>query len=139
MSELHDLIEAATAAPRSAGILRALARTASEAVDPSPAIEFFARADNAGVDQATQMSIAAFLLQHAEPRAALLWCKAESPEDMVVRARIYLALDDRELALKTYLKPSLRLLDERGSDRLGPVQMCSEAIAEDKVAAKHPA
>ena len=36
-----------------------------------------------------------------------------------------------ELALKTYLKPSLRLLDERGSDRLGPVQMCSEAIAED--------
>ena len=102
MSELHDLIEAATAAPRSAGILRALARTASEAVDPSPAIEFFARADNAGVDQATQMSIATFLLQHAEPRAALLWCKAESPEDMVVRARIYLALDDRELALKTY-------------------------------------
>lgn len=35
-----------------------------------------------------------------------------------------------ELALKTYLKPSLRLLDEGGSDRLGPVQMCSEAIAE---------
>jgi ATP-dependent 26S proteasome regulatory subunit len=103
MSELLDLIEAAEAAPGSAGILRAILRAAAEAADPGPAWAFLAAGDPARFDEGLRAGVAKALREAGQGAAAALWCgEATSGVLAVERARILADGKDVAAACRVY-------------------------------------
>lgn len=101
MSALHDLIEAAAAAPSSSGILRALLREADEAVDAGAALDYLATADPGRHDEALRAAVGGLLLKHGRHGAAVGWCAGDGAL-AVLRARAHLALGQMEEARAAY-------------------------------------
>lgn len=90
MSELHDLIEAASLSPGKAGLLRAVLRAAREAVEPEVAVQWLSDAEPAVYDAEARVQAAGFLGEFDADDAALRWCEGSEPQLGVARARILL-------------------------------------------------
>src|SRR5262245_21672145 len=102
MSELQDLIEAAAATPQSSAVLRAVLRAAGAAVDPAPALEYFAAADPASHESATQIAVGQFLFDHDRTAAVLPGAAGDSGPAALLRARAQLALGRTAEARQSY-------------------------------------
>ncbi len=90
MSELHDLIEAASLSPGKGGLLRAVLRAAREAVEPEAAVDWLRDAEPAAYDADARVQAAEFLGEFEAVEAALRWCDRAEPRLGVARARILL-------------------------------------------------
>ncbi len=95
MSELSDLIEAASLSPGKSGLLRAVIRAAEESVDPEEAVEWLGRTDPRPYDDDARVHAAEFLVDMEEPAAAVRWTEGPSPALCLARARALLS-DDRQ-------------------------------------------
>ena len=73
LSELDDLLEAARAAPRSGGVVRAMLRAAGASVDPAPALDWLEAQGVDGQAAETQALASALLLKGRRLDAALAW------------------------------------------------------------------
>lgn len=104
MSELDDLLEAARAAPRSGGVVRAMLRAAAASVDPAPALDWLEAQAVDGQAGETQVLASALLLKHRRLDAALAWAAGDEPALGVARARALLALGRGEAAAADYAK-----------------------------------
>ncbi len=102
MSELDDLLDAARAAPASGGVVRAMLRAASEAVDPCAAADWLETAAPEPHASDTRLLAASLLLGTGRPGAALRWAQGDDPAMGVARARAELALGQREAAAQSY-------------------------------------
>ena len=87
MSELDDLLEAARAAPRSGGVVRAMLRAAGASVDPAPALDWLEAQGVDGQAAETQALASALLLKGRRLDAALAWAAGDAPVLGVARAR----------------------------------------------------
>ncbi len=88
MSELGDLIEAASLSPGKGGLLRAVLRAAREAVEPEEAIDWLSSAQPASYDADARAAAADFLGEHGMLDAALLWLDGSEPKLQIARARL---------------------------------------------------
>jgi transitional endoplasmic reticulum ATPase len=107
LSELDDLLDALRAAPRSGGVLRAMLRTAAEAVDPAAAIDWLGTATPDPHDPETRRLAAGLLLTAGRAEAALRWAEGEDETVGVAKARALLALGRREAAAQAYSRAIL--------------------------------
>jgi ATP-dependent 26S proteasome regulatory subunit len=101
-SELDDLVEAARAAPRSGGVIRALVRAAAAAVDRQAAVDLLSRAPPDAHAEETRLMVSALLLECDAAQAALAWAQGDSPALGVARARAELALGRMQAAARAY-------------------------------------
>jgi AAA+ superfamily predicted ATPase len=104
LSELDDLLEAARAAPNSAGVVRAMLRAAGEAVDCDGALDWLETASPAPHASDTRLLASALLLGHARPTEALRWAQGEDAALGVARARAELALGRGADAAQSYAR-----------------------------------
>jgi transitional endoplasmic reticulum ATPase len=91
LSELSDLIEAASAAPGKNGLLRAVLRAAGEAVEPGEAISWLGRTDPRPYDADTRAQAAEFLVEEDAVDAAIKWAEGPEPKLCIARAKALLA------------------------------------------------
>ena len=71
LSELGDLIEAASLAPGKSGLLKAVIRAAEEAVEPEDAVRWLASGQPATYDVDARIAASDFLTEMGETPAAL--------------------------------------------------------------------
>lgn len=90
LSELTDLIEAASAAPGKAGLLKAVIRAADDAVEPEDAVRWLAGLDPTPYDVDVRRFAADFLEDQGETPAALRWLAGDDPKLSLDRAHILL-------------------------------------------------
>jgi SpoVK/Ycf46/Vps4 family AAA+-type ATPase len=102
LSELDDLLEAARAAPLSGGIVRAMLRAATEAVDAGAAIQWLETHSPAAHVEETRLLASHLLLSNAQPEAALRWAYGEEAAIGVARARAEFALGRIDEAASSY-------------------------------------
>ena len=88
LSELGDLIEAASLSPGKGGLLKAVLRAAEDAVEPEEAARWLATTSPAPYDADVRAMAAAFLSEQGEVQAALRWAEGADPKLAIVRARI---------------------------------------------------
>ena len=90
MSELGDLIEAASLAPGKSGLLKAVIRAAEEAVEPEEAVRWLAAGHPASYDIDARIAASDFLAEMGETPAALLWLDGVAPRLGIARASLLL-------------------------------------------------
>ncbi|MFT3722468.1 MAG: ATP-binding protein [Hyphomonadaceae bacterium] len=90
MSELGDLIEAASLAPGKSGLLKAVIRAAEEAVEPEEAVRWLAGVAPAQYDTDARIMAAEFLADQGDMQAAVRWTDGTEPKLCVARARMLL-------------------------------------------------
>ncbi len=113
LSELSDLIEAASLAPGKNGLLRAVIRAADEAVEPEEAARWLMGVEPGPFDADTRLMAAQFLEDHGEIQAAIGWIGGPEPALCLARARILQAAGRTGEAAEAYragvtVDPSLR-------------------------------
>lgn len=128
MSELGDLIEAASLAPGKSGLLRAVIRAAEDSVEPEEASRWLATVEPAQYDVDARIMASEFLDDGGETSAALRWVSGDDPKLCVARARILLDAGRTGEAAEAYsagvtADPSLR--DEQLDAALAPKQAAS--------------
>jgi ATP-dependent 26S proteasome regulatory subunit len=101
-SELDDLLDAARAAPRSGGVIRALVRAALAAVDREAAIAFLRSMSPEPHAEETRLAVSGLLLDNGAGEAALVWAQGDSPALGVARARAEVAIGQPHTAARTY-------------------------------------
>ena len=94
MSELSDLIEAASLSPGKGGLLRAVLRAARDAVAPEEAVEWLSRGEPRAYEVDARVQAAEFLVELDEAEEAVRWAQGPEAALCVARARALLA-DDR--------------------------------------------
>jgi transitional endoplasmic reticulum ATPase len=104
LSELDDLLEAARAAPNSGGVVRAMLRAASEAVDCERALEWLEAGEPGPHSDDTRLMASALLLGHHRAEAALTWAQGDDPALGIARARAELALSRPADAAQSYAR-----------------------------------
>ncbi len=87
MSELGDLIEAASLSPGKSGLLRAVIRAANEAVEPEEASRWLSGVEPAQYDTDARIMAAEFLTEQGEVSAAIRWAAGDDARLCVARAR----------------------------------------------------
>lgn len=102
MSELDDLIEAASLSPGKAGLLRAVLRAAREAVEPDPAVDWLRGTPPALYEADARSQAAGFLAEQGDTDAALAWLDGEGAVLGVARARLLLRLNRTGEAADAY-------------------------------------
>ncbi len=125
LSELTDLIEAASAAPGKAGLLKAVIRAADDAVEPEEAVRWLAGLDPSPYDVDVRRFAADFLEDQGETPAALRWLAGDDPKLGVDRAHILLGAGRLGEAAEAYVAaitadPSLK--DDELDAKLAPKQ-----------------
>ncbi len=125
MSELGDLIEAASLAPGKSGLLKAVIRAAGEAVEPEEAARWLAGVAPAQYDDDARIMAAEFLADQGDMQAAVRWTDGTAPKLCVARARMLLDAGRTGEAAEAYRKgvsadPSLK--DETLDAALTPRQ-----------------
>lgn len=88
MSELGDLIEAASLSPGKSGLLRAVIRAANEAIEPEEASRWLSVIEPAQYDIDARIMAGEFLSDQGEVSAALRWVIGDDPRLCVARARL---------------------------------------------------
>lgn len=128
MSELSDLIEAASLSPGKSGLLRAVLRAAREAVEPEEATEWLSRTEPRSYDTDTRIQAAEFLIEEDAAAEAVRWTEGPEAKLCIARARALLADDRVGEAAEAYkaavtADPSLkdRDLDEKLTPRVANV------------------
>lgn len=123
MSELSDLIEAASLSAGKAGLLRAVLRAAREAVAPEEAVEWLSRTEPKAYEADIRIQVAEFLVDEGAPAQAVRWTEGSDARLCVERARALLADDRVGEAAEAYragvtADPSLK--DEELDEKLTP-------------------
>lgn len=120
LSELGDLIEAASLSPGKGGLLKAVIRAAEDAVEPEEAVRWLAGVNPQAYDADAREMAARFLGEMGEVQAALTWASGPEPRLGVARARILSEAGRTGEAAETYSQaiaadPTLRdaVLDEQ--------------------------
>ena len=103
LSELTDLIEAASAAPGKAGLLKAVIRAADDAVEPEDAVRWLAGLDPTPYDADVRRFTADFLEDQGETPAALRWLAGDEPKLCLDRAHILLGAGRMGEAAEAYV------------------------------------
>ena len=88
MSELGDLIEAASLSPGKSGLLRAVIRAANEAVEPEEASRWLSGVQPTQYDADARIMAAEFLSGQGEVSAAIRWTAGDDARLCVARARV---------------------------------------------------
>ena len=88
MSELGDLIEAASLSPGKSGLLRAVIRAANEAIEPEEASRWLSVIEPAQYDIDARIMAGEFLSDQGEVSSALRWVIGDDSRLCVARARI---------------------------------------------------
>lgn len=88
MSELGDLIEAASLSPGKGGLLKAVIRAAEDAVEPEEAYRWLGSTDPSPYDNDVREYTARFLSEQDDIEAALRWVEGDQPRLCLARARI---------------------------------------------------
>jgi ATP-dependent 26S proteasome regulatory subunit len=123
LSELSDLIEAASLAPGKSALLRAVLRAAEDSVEPEEAVAWLSRTEPRAYDIDTRVLAAEFLVDQDEAGQAVRWTDGSEAKLCVARARALLADDRVGQAAEAYkvgvtADPSLK--DEELDDKLTP-------------------
>jgi AAA+ superfamily predicted ATPase len=125
LSELSDLIEAASLSPGKNGLLRAVIRAADEAIEPREAIDWLTRTEPRAYDAETRMQAADFLIEMDAASSAVKWTEGGEPVLCLARARALMA-DDRPgeaaEAYKAALAGDPSLKDSALDEALAPKQ-----------------
>jgi hypothetical protein len=90
LSELGDLIEAASLAPGKSGLLKAVIRAAEEAVEPKEAVRWLAAVQPATYETDARIAASDFLTEMGETPAALRWLDGPEPKLGIARASLLL-------------------------------------------------
>jgi len=102
VSELDDLLDAARAAPHAGGVIRALVRAATAAVDRRAAVDFLSAASPDPHAEETKAMVSGLLLDERAAEASLAWAQGDAPALGVARARAELALGRPQAAARSY-------------------------------------
>jgi transitional endoplasmic reticulum ATPase len=123
LSELTDLIEAASLSPGKGGLLRAVLRAAREAVEPEEAVAWLSRTEPRTYDADARIQAAEFLVDQDEAGEAVRWTDGADAKLCVARARALLA-DDRDgeaaEAYKAGVSADPSLKDQELEETLAP-------------------
>jgi transitional endoplasmic reticulum ATPase len=125
LSELGDLIEAASLSPGKVGLLKAVIRAADEAVEPEEAVRWLAATPPATYEPDARVLAADFLADNGETPEALRWLGGDEPRLCIARAQMLLEAGRTGEAAEAYsagvtADPSLR--DEELDAALAPKQ-----------------
>ena len=90
LSELGDLIEAASLAPGKSGLLKAVIRAAEEAMEPEEAVRWLAGGQPATYEPDARIVASDFLAEMGDTPAALRWLDGSEPKLGIARASLLL-------------------------------------------------